>query len=102
MTTDTSEKGLERLICAALTGAPCDPPQAGAVRERPAGYGAGWICGDSQDYDREYCVDLVQLAAFLRCHPARCRRVAGSGPGQSDAAQVPGPAARGSHQAWHH
>ena len=25
MTTDTSEKGLERLICAALTGAPCDP-----------------------------------------------------------------------------
>ena len=66
MTTDTSEKGLERLICAALTGAPCDPPQAGAVRERPAGYGAGWICGDWQDYDREYCVDLVQLAAFLQ------------------------------------
>jgi len=24
MTTDTSERGLERLICAALTGAPCD------------------------------------------------------------------------------
>ena len=35
------------------------------VRERPAGYGAGWICGDSQDYDREYCVDLAQLSAFL-------------------------------------
>ena len=52
MTTDTSEKGLERLICAALTGAPCDPPQGG-MRERPAGYGAGWIC-DSQDCDREY------------------------------------------------
>ena len=31
MTTDTSEKGLERLICAALTGAPCDPPQGGMV-----------------------------------------------------------------------
>ncbi len=27
MTTDTSEKGLERLICTALTGTACDPPQ---------------------------------------------------------------------------
>ena len=26
MTTDTSEKGLERLICKTLTGHPCDPP----------------------------------------------------------------------------
>ena len=25
MTTDTTERGLERLICTALTGAPCDP-----------------------------------------------------------------------------
>ena len=65
MTTDTSEKGLERLICEALTGAPCDPPRDGVVRERPAGYGAGWICGDPHDYDREYCVDLAQLSAFL-------------------------------------
>ena len=66
MTTDTSEKGLERLICEALTGAPCDAPQRGArFAERPAGYGTGWICGDSQDYDREYCVDLAQLSAFL-------------------------------------
>ena len=65
MTTDTSEKGLERLICTALTGANCDPPQGGLVRERPSTYGAGWICGDPQDYDREYCVDLVQLSAFL-------------------------------------
>ncbi len=66
MTTDTSEKGLERLICEALTGAACDPPQAGAVYERPAEYGVGWICGDPQDYHREYCVDLTQLSAFLR------------------------------------
>ena len=65
MTTDTSEKGLERLICTALTGADCDPPQGGLVRERPSTYGAGWICGDPQDYDREYCVDLAQLSAFL-------------------------------------
>ena len=25
MTTDTSERGLERLICTALAGTPCDP-----------------------------------------------------------------------------
>ena len=66
MTTDTSEKGLERLICTALTGAACDSPQRGAIAERPSSYGAGWICGDPQDYDREYCVDLAQLSAFLR------------------------------------
>ena len=34
--------------------------------ERPGSYGVGWICGDPQDYDRGYCVDLVQLSAFLR------------------------------------
>ena len=66
VTTDTSEKGLEHLICEALTGAACDPPQVGMVRERPSSYGAGWTCGDSQDYDREYCVDLAQLSAFLK------------------------------------
>ena len=68
MPTDTSEKGLERLICTALTGAACDPGavQADAVRERPAVYGAGWICGAPEDYDREYCVDLAQLSDFLR------------------------------------
>ena len=63
---DTSERGLERLICTALTGHPCDPRQPGAVRELPVDYGGvGWICGDPNDYDREYCVDLAQLAAFL-------------------------------------
>ena len=65
MTTDTSERGFERLICTALTGQPCDPAGAGALRERPAAYGAGWICGDAQDYDRDYCLDLAQLSAFL-------------------------------------
>ena len=66
MTTDTTERGLERLICEAMTGRACDPPQGGMVRERPSSYGAGWICGDPQDYDREYCVDLAQLSAFLK------------------------------------
>ena len=66
MTTDISEKGLESLICEALTGAACDPLQDSMVRERPSSYGAGWICGDPQDYDREYCLDLAQISAFLR------------------------------------
>ena len=65
--TDTSERGLERLICTALAGYPCDPPAEGTVAEPPAGYGGvGWSGGNFQDYEREYCVDLVQLAAFLR------------------------------------
>jgi type I restriction enzyme R subunit len=72
MTTDTSERGLERLICAALTGAPCDAVSepADQVRERSAVYGAGWICGKPEEYDREYCLDLAQLAVFLRATQA--------------------------------
>ena len=67
MNIDTSERGLERLICSALAGHPCDPPAEGAVADPPAGYGGvGWSGGSFHDYDREYCVDLVQLAAFLR------------------------------------
>ena len=67
MTTDTSERGLERLICTALTGHPCDPPREGRVAETHSGYGGvGWSCGGSHDYDREFCVDRVQLTAFLR------------------------------------
>ena len=49
-----------------MTGHPCDPPRAGQVSESAAGYGGtGWRCGSPHDYDREYCVDRVQLAAFL-------------------------------------
>ena len=62
MTTDTTERGLERLICMALTGTACEP---GLLVERRAAYGVGWICGAPEDYDREYCIDLAQLAAFL-------------------------------------
>ena len=66
MTTDTSERGLERLICKTLAGHPCDPPSLGTVGEPPASYGGvGWNCGNPHDYDRTYCVDLVQLSAFL-------------------------------------
>ena len=62
MTTDTSELGLERLICEALTGDHCDPPSGRTVGEPTPGYGGvGWSPGNGRDYDREYCVDLVQL-----------------------------------------
>lgn len=70
MTTDTSEAGLETLICRALTGSDCVPRPADArafVADPTAPYGgAGWLSGDPADYDREYCVDLVQLSAFLK------------------------------------
>ena len=67
ITTDTSEHGLEGLICTALAGHPCDPPPGPTVGEPPANYGgAGWAGGNYHDYDREYCVDLAQLSAFLR------------------------------------
>jgi hypothetical protein len=66
--TDTSERGLERLICTALTGTPCEPgPPGGRTEETAAAYGGlGWICGDPSDYDREHAVDLAQLSTFLR------------------------------------
>ena len=36
------------------------------MAETAAGYGGvGWNCGNRHDYDREFCVDPVQLAAFL-------------------------------------
>ena len=36
------------------------------MAETAAGYGGvGWNCGNQHDYDREFCVDPVQLAAFL-------------------------------------
>ena len=43
---DTTEKGLEALICNSLTG-------------------NGWLPGDPQDYERAHCVDLNHLSAFL-------------------------------------
>ena len=67
MSTDTSERGLERRICAALTGSSCD---AASTQQGPNGKAAvpsgseGWACGHPDDYDRQYTVDLTQLLAF--------------------------------------
>jgi type I restriction enzyme, R subunit len=66
--TDTSEKGLESLIVSAMAGqasGEAPPPGEGIslIRERYGG--AGWIPGQAEDYDREFCVDLPQLSAFL-------------------------------------
>ena len=67
MTTDTSERGLERLICTVLAGHPCEPPISGTLDVPPVAYGGvGWNGGNFHDYDREHCVDLVQLRAFLQ------------------------------------
>jgi type I restriction enzyme R subunit len=45
--TDTSEKGLESLIVASLSDE------------------AGYVAGDSSDYDRDHAVDLAKLLSFL-------------------------------------
>ena len=75
MTIDITEGGLERLICVALTGEGCEPSGVGgadgggeadaAASDASAQAGLGWICGSPSDYDKEFCLDLVQLAAFL-------------------------------------
>jgi type I restriction enzyme R subunit len=65
MTTDTSEKGLESLIVTAMTGRPWPAPM-GAAEGGEAYGGTGWLNGRPEDYQREWCVDLAQLVAFLR------------------------------------
>jgi len=66
-TSDTSEKGLEALIIAGLTGQTNrGTGEEGDVREPEAPYsGAGYVEGDPADYDREHAVDLVKLLDFL-------------------------------------
>ncbi|MDC0740956.1 type I restriction endonuclease subunit R [Polyangium mundeleinium] len=68
MTTDTSEKGLERLIVRAMTGRTglLEPPHVATDTAVPVAGGTGWILGDPAHYDREFAVDLVQLQGFLR------------------------------------
>ncbi|MBI9051845.1 MAG: type I restriction endonuclease subunit R [Anaerolineaceae bacterium] len=67
MTSDTSEKGLEMLICRALSGSDCLPSAEHLMNDDHTAYiTGGWLPGRAADYDREYTVDLFQLSAFLQ------------------------------------
>jgi type I restriction enzyme R subunit len=66
MTTDTSEKGLEALIVADMTGRAAVPVGGGFSEEPEPFVGLhNWRLGNPQDYDRAWAVDLVQLRAFI-------------------------------------
>lgn len=62
--TDTSEQGLESLIVAALVGPAPEP--SGAAHDAARSYGAGYVLGQSQDYDADHALDLAKLWAFLK------------------------------------
>ncbi len=66
-TTDTSERGLEDLICTAMTGRASVTLLPGEGIQYPSETygGTGWLLGDARDYDRDYCIDLAMLHAFL-------------------------------------
>jgi type I restriction enzyme, R subunit len=66
--TATSERGLENLIVEAMVGrasGEAPPPGEGIslIRERYGG--TGWLLGQAEDYDREFCIDLPQFTTFL-------------------------------------
>src|SRR6266498_97832 len=67
MKTDTSERGLEVVIVRAMTGRTdiLVPAHAATETSVPVAGGTGWLLGDAAHYDREYCVDVVQLRGFL-------------------------------------
>jgi type I restriction enzyme R subunit len=66
VTTDTSERGLEDLIVRAMVGRTSllSPPHVATETASPVAGGTGWLLGDPHHYDRDYCVDLVQLRGF--------------------------------------
>ncbi|MGC8724562.1 MAG: hypothetical protein ACP5VF_11935 [Acidobacteriota bacterium] len=68
MPTDTSEKGLESLIVASLTGRSGQEVFEGTpTSEHPPAYDNGWyVQGDPRDFDRDHAVDLTKLLAFLQ------------------------------------
>ncbi|MBM4223492.1 MAG: type I restriction endonuclease subunit R, partial [Gammaproteobacteria bacterium] len=67
MTTDTSERGLEELIVRTMTGRTdvLVPAHVATETSVPVAGGTGWLLGDATHFDREHCVDLVQLRGFL-------------------------------------
>jgi type I restriction enzyme, R subunit len=67
MTTDTSERGLEDMIVRAMTGHTdmLSPEHVATDTSTPVAGGTGWLLGDPHHFDRDYCVDLVQLRGFV-------------------------------------
>lgn len=67
MRTDTTERGLEELIVRSMTGRidVLVPAHVATETSVPVAGGTGWLLGDADHYDREYCVDIVQLRGFL-------------------------------------
>ncbi len=65
--TDTSEKGLEDTIIRAMTGHTelLSPPHKATETAVPVAGGTGWLLGDDKHFNREFCVDIVQLRGFL-------------------------------------
>jgi type I restriction enzyme, R subunit len=65
MKTDTSEKGLEALIVADMTGRKA--PTGDGFSDEPEPFVGlhNWLLGDPKSYDRAWTVDLVQLRAFI-------------------------------------
>src|SRR5712671_4862723 len=41
------------------------PEHVATETSSPVTGGTGWLLGDSHHYDRDYCVDLVQLRGFV-------------------------------------
>jgi hypothetical protein len=52
VTTDTSEKGLESLIVAWMTGETAQSAPTAGAHEPRAPYGDEWVLGDAHDYLR--------------------------------------------------
>lgn len=67
-TTDTSEKGLEALIVAQLTGqAPALPSTENTVANTHPGYSsAGYAQGKAGDYSADLAMDVARFLAFLQ------------------------------------
>ena len=66
MSTDMTEKGLEDLIVAAMTGRPA-ASAGGGFAEAPEPFVGlhDWRLGDPKSYDRAWTVDLAQLRALM-------------------------------------
>jgi len=66
-TSDTSERGLESLIVAALTAYGGDPAKLRGDAQEPDPHGGGgYVPGEPRDYDRDHAVDVAKLLAFLQ------------------------------------